>query len=189
MSHLVTNQELCLPTGAVLAAPSAVSILAAFLPDGTVQDLTALILAANQPGALCNTGLALALVVTDAGSATTSSRVYVEGVDCMGRALAERLAVNVGGSNNYPLAKPFWRIDYCEMQGVEFSGVMRLSLGTTTTGVLGVPTPLVLTSDIVVARIDAAPEAAPNISLTYNTWTPASAPNGARRFYLNYLAQ
>ena len=189
MTHVLTNQELCLPTGAVMAAPSSTAILAAFQPDGTVQDMTALILAANQPRAFCNTGLALAMVVTDGGSIITSARVYIEGIDCMGRSISERFARNIAGSANYPLVKPFWRIDYCEAQGVGFATAAEtMSLGIAPLGVLGLPFPIISADDVVAARVDAVLDAAPALDLTNNTWTPPSAPNAARRFYLNYRA-
>lgn len=186
MSILLLNQEICLPTGAVLAPPSAAAILAATIPDGTVQNMTASILAANQPGTLCNTGMALAMVVTDGPGTIVSARFYVTGFDCRGAALAERVYTNVAGSNSYPLTKPFHTIDYCEQQGVGFGAGQTISLGVT--GVFGLPAPIIQVSDVVVARVDAGVEAAPTISVANNTWTPASAPNGARRFYVNILA-
>ncbi len=178
------NQEICKPTGAVLAAPSTTAILAAFLPTGLRQSLLGSIV--QQPRYYCATGCALSLVITDAGSAISSATLYVVGTDMFGRDLTETIYTNTAGSATYSGTKPFHTITEIWATGVGFSGAMRISVGVI--GVLGLPQIITAQSDIIGARIDAAEEViATVISVANNTITPSVAPNGAERIYVDYL--
>ena len=169
------------PAGAVLATPSASVIVTAFLPDGTVEAAAV----AAQPSSFCTSGMALAMVVTDGGSTTTSARARVIGTDVLGRALDERVSTNAPGSNSYPMTKPFYTIDEVEIQGVGFAGADRIAL--VLTGVLGLPVIIGAEGDIHDAAVDSVVEPSPVISVDDNTWTPGSAPNGVRTFSVYIL--
>lgn len=181
MIHL--NQEIALTSGAVIATPTAVSVIAAFTPDGTVEDVTGSIVA--QPSALCATGLALAVSISDGDSSISSAQVWIEGEDVLGRALTERWATNTAGNNTFPLTKPFYSISLIEVTGVDFTGGDTLSIGTAALGVFGLPFVIANANQILVARVDASP-GSPTIVVADNTIAFASAPNTARRFYLNF---
>src|SRR3990167_7126983 len=181
-SILLLNQEICEPDGTVLVTPSTTAILAAFMPDGTVQDIAVGALA-SQPGVLCGTGLALTMVITDSDSSITSAQIRVIGADCFDRALDETCETNTPGSATYTMVKPFYRIDTLKVTGVDFTGADLLSIGVS--GVLGLPVIISSASEVRVARVDGGVEAVPTIVAADNTWEPASAPNSARRFYVN----
>lgn len=170
-------------SGAVIPAVVSTTVLAAFLPDGTVQNKFADILA--QPGTLCTSGIALLIGITDADSSITSFEVYVEGYDVLGRFMTERYTSNTAGPGTYAMAKPFYSLTVISVIGVGFTVNDRIAVGHS--GVLGLPELVTSSAQVQVARVTATPEAVPTINTTYNTWAPASAPDNARTYNLQIL--
>jgi len=173
------NQEICVPTGAAIAVPSAVAVHAAFLPDGTVQSQVGTI--AAQPGTLINMGFALKVSVTDADASITSTTVHAVGTDWFGRDVDEVWSSNVAGSANYDMAKIFTVLTTLDVTGVDYTGADLLSIGVS--NIVGIPYVIATADDVVNFREDAVIEAAPTIVVANNSIVLPTSPDGAARYY------